>query len=104
MTEAELALKLNIMKSINTKQRLHPIVKFDLPKGLILSYYREVFNAWSQSESKLLIWFLRLSDFLERLLKKMNQPQRQFLQLIPIDPNQKNKLVNANQIEKYGYR
>ena len=88
--------KLKIMKSVKTKQNNRSILNFDRLKGFLDTYYSEVFNAWSQAESRVFNWYLMALNDLVIRLKKPTRTKALRFQLMPINLKQRNKNFDTN--------
>jgi len=77
--------------------------RFDLIRNDILGLYREVFNAWDTSESKIFSYRKSPFTFLGSLFNRKKQAPMS-LQFIPIKENAAHKSIHQKQMEQHGNR
>lgn len=87
------------MKSRKSKQHLLSLAHFNVPEDSLVTDYHEFFNAWTQGESKIFTWYLRIYDYLAKLFELTPQ-KTLFVQLIPVNQRQKSQFFIVNRIEK----
>ncbi|GAB5526452.1 MAG: hypothetical protein Roseis2KO_43240 [Roseivirga sp.] len=88
----------NQRKSVSSELKIGNPNLFDILNNAFLGTYREVFNAWDPTESKVFTFMKTVCDWLTHM--EQNSAKTPLtLQLIPIDPQQDDTLIEMKRLQ-----